>query len=736
MFRPMTARRSYAGDMADTSAALTATKVTPPRPPSRYLRRARLIERLDESVDAGRGVVLVSAPAGAGKSTLVNGWLDGRSGRVGWLQVDEGDDDPSRLWVYVAAALHDSVPTLADTVGAALGDGVDAVVDGIVNDIAAAGSDVVLVVDDYHLVSNPDVHRSVERLVSLRPANLILVLSTRVDPPFRLGRLRVRDQLTEIRAADLRFDLDEAGWLLDADATGIDATVVERLATRTEGWAAGLVLASLSMRDGGDAAEFADSFHGDDQLVADYLSEEFLDSVGPEERRRLLDISVLERLSGALIDEVCGTADGAAWLRSLAASNQLVIALDRTGTWFRFHHLLRDLLRVELERVSPERFAALHAAAGQWHATSGDLMAAVEHFLQAGCRVEAADIVADNATKLLNVGRAYTVTRYIERLGDLVDEHEGLAIVHGWVSFVTGRFAEAERALQTARRLDVDGVDAGLIMSLSAMIHLAEGDVAAGLAAIEGEVAVTEPTHPMVLGAVRVMGGRFDEARPFLATAREMAASHPDHFVAAVAPIFAAIADLEMGQEDSARALAAASIATADEHRIGEAAQLALAHSVIARTTDDHDAALRAALRGVQLARRSPENVMLTYALASAADVAFEQGHRDAERLVAEARSIVGRCVDPGIAGRYLARVEARHGHAERPVADGLIEELTERELSVLRYLPSPLSQREIANELYVSLNTVKTHCKAIYRKLGVDGRKAAVQAARDHSLL
>ena len=188
------------------------------------------------------------------------------------------------------------------------------------------------------------------------------------------------------------------------------------------------------------------SFHGDDQLVADYLSEEFLDSIGNEERQRLLDVSVLERLSGPLIDEVCGTDDGTAWLGSLATSNQLVIALDRTGTWFRFHHLLRDLLRVELERSSPERATEMHAAAGRWYSTSGDLMAAVEHLLQAGCREEAADIVGDNATQLLNHGRSYTVTRYIERLGDLVDEHAALAIVHGWVSFVTGRFAEAERA--------------------------------------------------------------------------------------------------------------------------------------------------------------------------------------------------------------------------------------------------------------------------------------------------
>lgn len=722
--------------MAGSDVAVTATKVTPPRPPGRYLRRGRLLDVLDESVDAGRNVVLASAPAGSGKSTLINGWVDGRSSPVGWLQLDESDNDPSSFWTYVAAALEEPVPDLAESVRSAQGDGLDAVVRTIVNELLAVDDEIVLVVDDYHLITNPDIHRSVERLVSLRPPNLVLVVSTRVDPPFRLGRFRVRDQLTEIRADDLRFDSDEASWLLDADSTGLRPDAVDRLRERTEGWAAGLVLASLSLRDEGDVEGFVDSFHGADQLVADYLTDELLDSVDPGERRRLLEVSILDRLSGPLIDEVCGVDDGAEWLDELSSSNQLVIALDRTGTWYRFHHLLQDLLRAELERSSPERFSELHARAGRWHAEAGDVMAAIEHYLAAGRRVEAADLVAVNATALLNIGRTYTVTRYIERLHDILDEHGSLAIVHGWVSFVTGRFSEAERSLAIAARLDTEGVDAGLILSLTAMIHLARGDVAAGLRTVETQAPITQPTHPMVLGGVRVMGGRFDDARPFLAQAKDMAASLPDYFVAAVAPTFDAIAELENGRPDAARDLAAASIAFADEHRIGEAPQMAVAHSIVARTTADPDLAMPSALRGAQLARRSPEKVMLTYALASAADVAYEHGHPDADSLLDEARSVVDRCVDPGIAGRYLARVESRHGRAHRPRASGLVDQLTDRELSVLRYLPSTLTQREIAAELYVSLNTVKTHCRAIYRKLGVDGRKPAVHAARAHDLL
>lgn len=722
--------------MAELPPTITATKVTVPAPPGRYLDRSRLAQTLDAAVNGGRSLVLISAPAGSGKSTLLAGWLAERDGAAAWLQVDEGDDDPARFWAFLAAALRSAVPAMTDAVAASLAGGLDAVVAAVVNELVEHGDPVVLVLDDYHLIANPDVHRSVERLVSLRPPNLVVVVSTRVDPPFRLGRLRVREQMVEIRADDLRFEIDEAGWLLDADAVGLGTDAVDRLNDRAEGWAAGLVLAGLSLRDGVDPDEFVRSFQGDDHLIADYLSEEFLESLSDGERRRLLEVSILERMSGPLIDEVCGTDDGAAWLRSLAEGNQLVISLDRTGTWYRFHHLLRDMLRLELEQEAPTRLAELHTAAGRWHADAGELTDAVEHYLRSDQRIEAADLVADNATTLLNIGRIYTVTRYIDRLGDLLDEHAGLAIVHGWVSFVTGRFVEAERALEAAARLDVEGNNTGLILSLGGMIQLAKGDVAAGLDRISGEAPITEPTHPMVFGAIRVMAGLFDEARPNLDRANEMAATYPDHFVAAVTPVYEAVAELESGRPEAARRLADGSIEFAEAKRLTEAAQMALAHSVMARTADDGDVAVPAALRGVQLARRSPENVMLLYTLASAADVTFLHGHGDAEALLAEARALADRCADPGIAGRYLARVESRHGRASAATTPGLVEELTDREIAVLRYLPSRLSQREIASELYVSLNTVKTHCKAIYRKLGVDGRKPAVQAARDHGLL
>ncbi|MCB0991490.1 MAG: hypothetical protein KDB16_10960, partial [Acidimicrobiales bacterium] len=563
-----------------------------------------------------------------------------------------------------------------------------------------------------------------------------LVLGSRLDPGMRLSRMRVRGQLTEIRADDLRFTSEEAEHLLTGRAAGMSQRHVEALCSRTEGWAAGLVLAGLSLGATGDLDQFVATFEGDDRLVVDYLTDEFLEHVGEADRRRLLETSVLEGMCGALVDAVCGSSDGAAWLRSTAETNQLLISLDRTGTWYRYHHLLRDMLRLEASVVLAGHRAELHRRAGGWHMTDGDLTSAVEHLLEAGDLTEAADLIADNATKLLNGGHLFTVLRYLDRLGEVIETHSGCCIVRGWATFVAGRFGEAEIWLDKASRLDTEGIDAGLITALGTMIQLAKGNVSAALAVASASSRPSDPTHAMVLGGVLVWGGLFDEARPHLRAAADMAASAPDDFAAAVTPIFEAIIELESANPDAAGRLARRTIEFATQRGIDEAAQMALAHSVVGITTDDPAEAAAAVRRGVELARRSPENIMLGYALTAAGDVLSALDHPDGAEMLTEARSVVDRSADPGIVGPYLARAELRHGRKAVVRSVGLVEELTDRELAVLHYLPSELSQRDIANQLYVSLNTVKTHCKAIYRKLGVGDRKAAVQAARELGLL
>ncbi|MCP5024999.1 MAG: hypothetical protein GY929_01830 [Actinomycetia bacterium] len=722
---------------AGDGITVVATKLAVPTVPSRLASRPGLLALLDEAVtDDATRVVLVSAPAGSGKSTLVADWQQYRAD-CAWLQADAADGDPARFWGHMIAALESVVPGVkAATVSAIPGSGSDAtpVIDRLANELAGA-SPTVLVVDDYHLIANPVVDEAMERLIELAPSTFTLILCTRLDPGVRLARLRVRGQLAEVRADDLRFDPEEASVLLTQQGGAPSSQQVEALCERTEGWAAGLVLAGLSLAASDDGDAFVASFQGDDRLVVEYLTDEFLAGVADDDRMRLLQTSVLDRMNGPLIDAVCATTDGTPWLQHTAATNQLVIGLDRTGTWYRYHHLLADLLRLEAERTID--LAVIHGRAAAWHQREGDSHAAVEHYIAAGEFNAAADLIYDDATELMNRGQLRTVRHQINRLGPVADEHAGAMVVRGWISLLTGNFTDAQASVERARALDPNDNEAGLLVALAIMTHIAAGNIAAALDAARSAGDPFESTQAMTLGGAHTWGGAFDAARPLLERANEMAPQEGNAFVEAVTPIFSALGHLEAGDARAARRYATQALEVAAANGFDDLAQIALAHSIVARTTDDPAEAVASAERGVELARRSPEYVMFAYALASAGDVLCHHGDPPGAQYLAEARAIVDRCPDPGIAGRYLARVEARHQLATPPTeAAGLVEDLTDRELAVLRYLPAPMSQREIASELYVSLNTVKTHCKAIYRKLGVGDRKAAVQAARDINLL
>ncbi len=716
---------------------LVATKLQAPTSPRHLVRRARLDGLLDRAMNERHRLTLVSAPAGSGKSTLLAGSLGDRDHNVAWLQVEASDADPVRFWSYLVAAIGLTRPGIVDTVGPTIvssGGSPDTVVTALVNALAEKPDPLVVVIDDYHLIDNPAVHSGVERLIELCPDDVRIVIATRTDPAFRLGRLRVRGQLTEIRAADLRFDADEAADLLSSPL--LDRQMLDELCGRTEGWAAGLVLAGLSLTGIDDATDFISGFRGDDQLVVDYLTDELLASIPPDDRRRFIETSILDRLTGPLVDAITGSTDGGAWLARTAASNQLLIGLDRTGTSYRYHHLLRDLLRLEAERGIPDRLPDLHLAAATWHREHGDIYTSIEHYISGGDLETAGDLIAIHATALLNGGQIFTVLRLLDRLGDLPERHSRTALVRGWLDLSTGRFAGARHYYEVAARLD-DGTDANLTASLGIMVRLSDGDLGGAISIADSMTEPTESTQALGLAAVNTWAGLFDTARRHIATARELSASEPSDYAATIAPAFEAVVDLESGNRAGAARNAAASIAHATGHGVAEAPQLSVAHAIVARTTSNPELGQTAAVRAVELARRAPEPFTFGYVLALVGDVACEHDGPVGPELLREAATAVNRCLDPGIVGRALGRIEARHGLAERAAASiGSVEELSDRELAVLRYLPSQLSQREIASELYVSLNTVKTHCKAIYRKLGVDGRKSAVQAARDHGLL
>lgn len=721
---------------SDGEMSLVATKLTPPATPGGLVDRTRLSDTLDAAAaEPAVRVVLVSAPAGSGKSTLLASWHR-RRGNGAWVQADSADHDPARFWSYVVGALGGVLPGLeaaARPAVSAAGSDAGPLVERIAH-VLAASAPVVLVVDDYHLIDNPDVDAALERLIELAPETFLLVLGTRIDPGLRLSRLRVRSQLVEIRADELRFDAAEATRLLDNRHLTSDQAA--SLCERTEGWAAGLVLAGLSLDRSDDLDGFVKAFQGDDRLVVDYLTEEYLAGVGEADRQRMLESAVLDQMTGSLIDAVCGTDDGVRWLRTLASANQLVIGLDNTDTAFRYHHLLRDLLLLEAEHEIPHRLADLHLAAARWHQEHGDTYRAIDHFISADDLVTAGDLIAVHATELLNDGQFSTVMALLARLGDLPEHHARSAGTKGWMDFSTGRFTSARRYYDIAAAHD-DGTDANLIAALGIMVNLAEGDLNAALSIAATMSEPVESTQAIGLAAVHTWAGQFEQARRYIAIARELGASEPSDYAIAVAPGFAAVLGIESADPLQAAADAEAGLSHAADRGIADAPQLSISHAVIARTTTDPHSRQTASARALDLIRRAPEPFTSAYVHALVADTALENDDSNGVAWLTEAQRTVDGCSDPGIAGRLVARVASRHRRTTLPASQaGLAEELTDREIAVLRYLPSPMSQRDIAAELFVSLNTVKTHCRAIYRKLAVTDRKAAVQAARDAGLL
>jgi LuxR family transcriptional regulator, maltose regulon positive regulatory protein len=725
------------GDRPDAHVA--GTKLRPPVAPARLITRDRLRAVLDDADTSQIPLVLVSAPAGSGKSTLVAGWAAERSAAVAWLQLDESDADPARFWVSVTAAIGRATPDVSERleplVSGALGAG-PVVIPALVNELSSLHTRLVVVLDDYHLVDDADVHRDVERLVELCPAQLTVVLITRADPPFRLGRMRVRGRLHEIRAADLRFDTAEAAALLGAPAERLDARHLDDLCERTEGWAAGLVLAGLSLQRTEDADRFVEQFRGDDQLVVGYLTDELLAVLDGDERRRMVEAAVLHRLSGVLLDAVTGSDDGARWLAQLAAQNQLVIRLDTVGEWYRYHHLFRDMLLLEARRSIAERLPELHRRAAAWFATSGFPAAAVDHLLAAGDRDEAMHLMRIVGPDLLGSGRLRTLRNILERLSAGGELDAICSTLAGWDHYLTGRYESAQVLLDRAIATLPPDVDPMRTMPLRINLALGRGDVATALACAREVVAGAglgeQPSElTTAVGAAFAWAGLPAEARAALAVAGVR--TQAEHRVTAHAMVLvaAAVAEFHGGGDQRARTAAELAVGFAATSGLGEYHGIAPALAMLAMTAADAE-------RAVALARRATTTLGLAFTLTLAGDVLLPDDPARGRELLDEAGSLIDACPDPGITSAMLERVAAKHRVARATLrrTRGLVEQLSDREMAVLRYLPSRLSLPEIARELYVSPNTVKTQCSAIYRKLAVTSRAAAVQAARERHLL
>ena len=441
---------------------LVTTKLRVPRTRPNLVERPRLHELLDGG--EGRKLTLVSAPAGFGKTTLLVEWLVERSGngRSGvWLSLDESDNDPARFLSYLVGALQNVVEGIGEGVLALLRapelPPLEALVEALINELAGAGREVTVFLDDYHLIDARPVHEAVSIFLEHLPENVGLVIATRTDPPLPLSRLRARDQVTEIKAADLRFTPDEAAaFLRDVMGLYLSAENIAALEEATEGWVAALQLAALSMRDREDATAFVESFSGSNRHVLDFLSDEVLERQPANVKEFLLKTSVLERMSAPLCDALTGRDDGQGMLERLDRGNLFVIALDDERRWYRYHHLFRDFLRGRLGREGPDSTGKLHLRASGWYEENGHLAEAIGHALSAPDHDLAARLIEEGVEGAVERGEGTTVLRWLESLPTeakrlrprLFVEHAVALVITGRPDDVEPLLSEAERASQ------------------------------------------------------------------------------------------------------------------------------------------------------------------------------------------------------------------------------------------------------------------------------------------------
>jgi LuxR family transcriptional regulator, maltose regulon positive regulatory protein len=750
------------GVTAGAAEVVISTKLFRPDPRHQTVERTRLHDLLRQGCSLP--LTLVVAPAGWGKSTLVADWLRQDRVSAGWVSLDGGDDDPHRFWRYLllAAGQAGRAAGIAALrrLDAAKSDVLRDVLPTFINEVTSSGAPLVLVLDDYHLITSAQVHASVAALLDRCPPQLHLVLITRADPPLPLSRLRVRGELGELRAEHLRFSLDEAREFFGGRlGTQLPEQDVHRLVARTEGWAAGLQLAALRLKDRADPSAFIERFTGADWHIVNYLGEEVLTSQPPRVREFLLVTSVLNRMCAPLCNALTGRADGAELIDEVNRGNLFLIPLDDERHWFRYHHLFGGLLRHELARTAPQQPSALHRQAAQWYADNGDPAEAIGHAISSGDGSLTRGLVAAHWRQHFNAGQLETVRRWLDALpAELVAMDASLSAARVWIALDTGRLEDVGAALDAA---EASGRPDTQLMVLRALHRYKTGDVADAAYRLQ-EIAPSadDPfiatVHRLVQGVSSMWLGDADRARELLAEAARRAEGDDNRLAyiyaqGCLALLATSHGDLALADALVADADSVVGRTLSDSHFV--AMFPALAGARLAAQRGEWADAGRAAAAAVELGRRGAGRVELAAALLTAsavlrtsppvaatrdpggaAAVAGADGS-DTGALVAEARGVLRHCPDPGpVVTTWLAGEQRAEAALTRQ--EGITEPLTERELTILRLLPAPTPQRELASALFVTPNTLKTHLRAIYRKLGAESRGDAVIRARERGLI
>ena len=739
----------------DFAPPILEVKLAAPRPRAETLRRSRILRALDEG--DGTALTLVSAPPGYGKTTAVRAWCHDRQAAFAWVTLDAGDNDPVRLWRYLAEAV--------DRIREGLGRGalqrlklpgvaIEDVVDELANGVAAYGDELVVVVDDVQTVTDAECLASLDYFVERLPSTTRLVVITRSDPALKLARRRANGGLTELRASDLACTSAEAQkFLVERGRLDLEPDELEVLLERTEGWPAALALAELWLRTVGDPGRAVREFGGDQRFVAEYLSEEVLGRLDDDVRSFLLGTSVLGRFTADLCDGVFGRSDSAIVLSELERSNLFLIRLEHGG-WFRIHSLFAEFAAFQLAALQPDAALGIHRRAAEWLRARGLVVEAAEHAAAARDLDLVAQLLLESHAALIRSGGARTLLRWVRDLPDeLLVEHAELAAAAATATVLAGEPSiERHRFLRLVSR-----AKAGRPEPFDPHVEAVAGAVRASCLDGGVTVAVLDGARAIELAAnvadnvlVAALGGH--------ARALYFAGELDQAWAAALRSLEHQRAELRPAGHAFARSTLA--LVAAEQTRLASAR----AHAEQAKAIVGRDAGSRtwlganaAAAMGVVLAGegRLPE---AEHELASAehffrdelasahhawllvllAGVRCRRGRlEEADTALQQAREELAELPDGGRIPALAERVERKLDAARARAGNGeLLEPPSEAELAVLRLLVTDLSAREIAQRLYLSPNTVRSHSRAIYRKLRVNSRGDAVARAEALGLL
>ena len=723
------------------------------------ITRSRLLTCLNLGLESRHRLILISAPAGFGKSTLVSDWLHGLNLPAAWISLDEDDNELVRFLTYFITALQQYDPAFGEDVLSILRSPqfppVEIILTELLNQITSLARKIMIVLDDYHLITEKSIHKAIYFFLENLPPETLLVIISRADPPIPLARYRARNQMTELRVADLRFTFDEITPFLNISMQlNLSADQIQSLDTRTEGWIAGLQMAALSLKGKDDIDRFIADFSGSHRFILDYLTDEVLRGQSKEIQDFILQTSILDRLCGPLCDAVTGLSSSQEILEKLDENNVFLSPLDDDRVWYRYHHLFADVMTNRLNRRSSSLIPELHFKAAKWFLKNHLYADAIDQAIASGDLQFAAKILDGQALNLLKIGKATELLGWAKKIPDeIIDQQHRLRLFVIWAWMLTGKTENVEQYIAlieqgAKKRGDYDELR-GDIAAVQAYEASRKGELEKALqyahAALKwlGESNFTvRSVMYFVLGGIYYSRKELEKSADAMQKAGDLGERSGN--VDAAVSALSALGSIRVVQRDFEGAENA--YQRAFDLSIGKGGKiLPIASSIYSGfgryylAKNDLEKARESATKGLEMAEKWMNADSQVGSLLTLVQVNSIEGNQaDAIKYLGQAKKISSTYqLMPGMAEQIQA-CETQIGNSSTNKIDQstLPEPLTERELEVLQLLAAGMSNRAIAAELVIALGTTKTHISRIMGKLNAENRTRAVILARELGLI